>query len=120
MTESRGAAARYHSPFGFRQLRKPPADRFHQFIEMNVVARCGFLGCFYLRQGLRSGDDRERAFAIDQRADSDGLINVSANSQSSGIGTRGGSRDFRGAYGSACSDATLNGSQWQPSFSLTA
>ncbi len=74
----RRAAGADHAPLGAGQLREPLADRRHQLVQLRVLLVRRALRRAHLRQLDRAADDRQRAAAVDQRADADRFVDVAA------------------------------------------
>ena len=55
---------------------EPLADRVHHLVEVRVLLVRRALRRAHLRQLDRAADDRQRAAAVDQRPDADGLVDV--------------------------------------------
>ncbi|OLD14265.1 MAG: hypothetical protein AUJ01_14110 [Acidobacteria bacterium 13_1_40CM_3_65_5] len=80
----RRAAGADHSPLGSSQLRQTFADGVHQLVELHVLlVRRAFCGAHF-RKLDRAADDCDRAATVDERANSNGLVDVGAGRHWSG------------------------------------
>ena len=62
-------ASRDNAPLGLGQFGNPRADRIHQFVHIDEVARGFGHGLLHRRQRLRAGQNREGAARVDKRPD---------------------------------------------------
>ena len=66
----------HHAPLGAGQLGQALADRVHQLVDLHVLLVGRDLGRAHFGQLHRAADDRQRAAAVDQRADANRLVDV--------------------------------------------